>query len=227
MTTLGFPPEVENWTSRGQRVAVFVDGDQFFQFKHMQRLAELPPNFEVHIFSCSVYPSGKPKTAANVQYIEEFCKYRHAHHWATQKTERDATKDMMISTARDMNEKEHSDVPFVYVTNKRRTEYELDHLLSINNTWRETICWKHLHLTSCDDDVQTNSRRSISTSACGKYVDRSDTTSTTDTSIALSSIEDYHDSRPQEDLQRRNFRPSTGLCARARLCHRSEDHQRP
>ena len=207
MATLGFPPEVENWTSRGQRVVVFVDGDQFFQFKHMQRLAELPPNFEVHIFSCSVYPSGRSKPEANVQYIEEFCKYRHAHHWTTQKKEREATKDIMISTARNMNDsKEHSDVPFVYVTNNRRTE-ELDHLLSITNTWRETICWNHLHL-NCDDDAQTNSSRSMNTygkypGPLDKYVDRCDTTSTADMSTALSSIEDYPDPKKiyKEDEQ--------------------------
>ena len=144
--TLPLEPEVAKWAS--QRVIVLVDADQFFQSKHMQRCNELPPGFEIHFFSCALYPSGAKKPQLNLQHVTDFCAQaeatgsRQARHWITQDTTKDAADRVMLSSAREMHATEHDTVPFLYVTNDRLLAKELGHLLSR----REAVRWKHLHL---------------------------------------------------------------------------------
>ena len=141
------PGEVANWAIHRRRVLVLVDADQFFQPKHMQRCAELPPSFEVHFFSCSVYPSGAKKPIA--RHVDDFVAQaaqdgsRHqAYHWTTQNTTRDAADRVMISKARQLHTEEHPSVPFLYVTNDRALAKRMGELL----VCREAVHWKHLHL---------------------------------------------------------------------------------
>jgi hypothetical protein len=140
-SSTSFPPEVERWAS--SRVLVFVDADQFFQAKHMQRCAELPPSFELHFFSCSVYPSGAKKPA--LRHVSGFCARavdRCALHETTHDPTKDAADRLMVSRARDLHAMEFADVPFLYVTNDRLLAQELADLLS----QRVAAHWKHLHL---------------------------------------------------------------------------------
>jgi len=142
-TSTGFPEEVETWAR--MRVIVLIDADQFFQAKHMQRCAQLPTNFELHFFSCAVYPSGVRKRG--LAHVSGFCDQaaavgRRAFHETTQDPTADAADRLMVSKARELHVAESADVPFVYVSNDRQLALQLARALSE----RIAVHWNNLHL---------------------------------------------------------------------------------
>lgn len=113
---------------------MFIDGDQFFQKKHIKQIKYILSLSDKNI-NVKFYVNQRTIT----KYIEE----AGFQYEKTELNQKDIVDNLITDESIKLNNVIEKDIPFVFVSNDRFIE----NLATIISPTRKFIWWKHLHLS--------------------------------------------------------------------------------